>query len=210
VRRSTVREIVTGANFASATMRNPAIGAPCRMPDSYGMGWRVLDDCDLGRVLSHGGGYPGHGSIALLLPDKGTGIFAFANLRYAGPSLPATRAAIMMGKAGALASRPVPVSAGLATAYAAAKAVWRSGDIAAAPLANNMLMDRSPERWKKSIAALKAETGECAMEEPVVPISAMEGNFTWSCAKGRISGRVQRAPTPAVTIQALSFAPAPL
>jgi hypothetical protein len=41
-----------------------------------------------------------------------------------------------------------------------------------------------------------------------MPTSAMEGRFTWTCAHGRLSGRVQRAPTPAVTIQALQFAPA--
>jgi hypothetical protein len=33
----------------------------------------------------------------------------------------------------------------------------------------------------------------------------MEGTFRWSCAHGRIEGRVQRAPTAAVSIQALQF-----
>lgn len=210
VRRSTVREIVSGSNFASAINRNPAIGGACRMANSYGMGWYVQEDCDLGRVVTHGGGYPGYGSIVMLLPDKAIGLFAFANLTYAAPALPATRAAMAMNKAGVLKTAMVPVSAGLASAYASAKAVWQSGDIGAAPLANNMLMDRDATRWKASIAALKAEVGECAMEEAVSPLSAMEGRFTWNCAHGRVSGRVQRAPTPAVTIQHLSFAPAAL
>ena len=208
VKRSTVREIVTGANFAEADNRNPALGPACRMPSAYGMGWSVDEDCDLGRVVSHGGGYPGYGSIVLLLPEKGVGIFAFSNRTYGAPVLPAQRAAFTLNKAGVLADRPIAVSPELATAYAAARAVWASGDIMAAPLANNVLMDRDAAAWKKTIGGLKDEAGACNTSEPIKPISAMEGRFTWTCAHGRISGRVQRAPTTAVTIQALSFAPA--
>lgn len=105
VRRSTAREIVTGANFAAAAMRNAAIGAPCRQASAYGMGWRVLDDCDLGRVVTHTGGYPGYGSVVLLLPDKGVGIFAFSSRTYGAPSLAAFRSALALQKAGALEER---------------------------------------------------------------------------------------------------------
>src|SRR5947209_18406301 len=83
VRRSTAREIVTGANFPSGLMRNPAIGGgPCRQAVAYGMGWRVVDDCDLGRFVTHTAGYPGYGSVVILLPDKNVGIFAFASRTY--------------------------------------------------------------------------------------------------------------------------------
>jgi serine-type D-Ala-D-Ala carboxypeptidase/endopeptidase len=209
VRRSTVREIVTGSNFASGQMRNPAAGgAPCRQAVAYGMGWGVVDDCDLGRIASHGGGYPGYGSTVMLLPDKGVGIFAFSNRTYGGPGLPATRALLALNKAGVLEDRPIAVSAGLASAYEGARAVWRSGNIGSAPLANNMLMDRDVAAWAKLISGAKAEVGECPAREPVKPLSAMEGRFTWECSHGRIEGRVQRAPTPAVTIQALELTPA--
>ena len=209
VRRSTVREIVTGSNFVRVQMRSPdAGGAPCRQAVAYAMGWGVADDCDLGRIVSHGGGYPGYGSIVMLLPDKGVGIFAFSNRTYSGPGLPATRALLALNKAGVLKERPLPVSAGLASAYDAARAVWRTGDIGSAPLANNMLMDRDPAGWAKLISGVKAEVGECTASEPVKPISLMEGRFTWDCSHGRIEGRVQRAPIPEVTIQALEFAQA--
>lgn len=118
VRRSTVREIVTGSNFAAGVMRNAAIGGPpCRQASAYGMGWRVLDDCDLGQVVTHTGGYPGYGSVVLLLPEKGVGVFAFSSRTYGAPSLPAFRAALALQKAGALQATPHPVSAGLASAY---------------------------------------------------------------------------------------------
>jgi len=209
VRRSTVREIVTGANFAVGNPRNPATGgAPCRQATAYAMGWSATDDCDLGRVVAHGGGYPGYGSYILLLPDKGVGLFAFSNKTYGGTSLPTYRAALALDKAGAFADRKPAVSAGLASAYRAARAVWRAGDIGAAPLANNMLMDRDAAAWKSMLAGLRAEAGKCPASEPIVPISDMEGRFTWTCEHGRITGRVQRAPTPAITIQALDFSPA--
>lgn len=209
VRRSTAREIVTGANFAEGNMRNPAIGGvPCRQASAYAMGWGVTEDCDLGRVVAHSGGYPGYGSYVMLLPDKGAGLFAFSNKTYGGSSLPLFRAALALQKAGAFEGRTVPISAGLAAAYTAAQAVWRAGDIKAAPLANNMLMDRDAPAWRKMLAGVKAEVGACPAGEAITPISAMEGKFSWSCEHGRISGRVQRAPTPAVTIQALEYAAA--
>lgn len=209
VRRSTVREIVTGANFVMATMRNPDVGgAPCRQARTYAMGWVATDDCDLGRVVAHSGGYPGYGSYVMLLPDKGVGLFVFSSKTYGGPSLPTWRAALVLQKAGALEDRMVPLTPGLAAAYAAARAVWRSGNIAAAPLANNVLMDHDPAGWAKLVADVKVDVGACPADEPVKPISAMEGKFSWTCAHGRVDGRVQRAPTRAMALQALEFAAA--
>lgn len=209
VRRSTVRQIVTGDNFVSGRMRPAAVGgSPCRQAVTYAMGWNTIDDCDLGMVVTHSGGYPGYGSIVMLLPEKGVGVFAFASRTYAGPSLPAYRALMAMQDAGELKGRTIAVSAGLGEAYEAARAVWRSGDIAKAPLANNLLLDKDAARWKSQIASLKAEVGACAASEAVQPLSSMEGRFTWSCEHGRVSGRVQRAPTKAVELQALEFSAA--
>lgn len=209
VRRGTVREIVTGSNFTGARMRPPAIGgAACRQAVSYAMGWSVTEDCDVGRVVSHTGGYPGYGSVVLLLPDKGVGIFAFSSRTYGGASLPAWRAALALQRAGALTDREEPVSAGLAAAYDAAKSVWTAGAITAAPLGNNMLLDRDAARWARQLADVKAEVGSCRTDAPIKPVSAMEGRFSWTCDTGRIAGRVQRSPRPTVELQALEFTPA--
>jgi serine-type D-Ala-D-Ala carboxypeptidase/endopeptidase len=209
VRRSSVREIVTGNNLLEAAMRDPSIGgAPCRQARAYAMAWRVTDDCDLGRVVGHSGGYPGYGSYLMLLPDKGVGIFAFSSKTYGGTSLPVWRAALALQNAGALEKRTIPVSPGLAAAYDAAKAVWRARDITAAPLANNVLMDHGRAAWAKMIGDVKAEAGECAANEAIEPVSAVEGRFRWTCSHGRVEGRVQRAPMRQLAIQALEFEPA--
>ncbi len=207
VRRATVREVVEGVNMPRGTMRNPSYGgAPCRQAGAYGMGWQVIEDCDLGRVVTHTGGYPGYGSIVLLLPDKGVGLFAFGSRTYNGAIPAAWRALLAMQAAGVLEERATPVSPGLSEAYEIARAIWAKGDVTGAPLANNFLMDRDADRWKTELAGLKTQLGNCPGTEPIAPISAMEGIFTWTCEKGRLRGRVQRAPTNDVTIQALSYA----
>ncbi len=207
VKRATVREIVEGQNMPSGAQRPASVGgAPCRQAVTYAMGWSVVEDCDLGRVVTHSGGYPGYGSIVYLLPDKGVGIFAFSNRTYSSGAAAAMRALLALEKSGALPARTLPVSPGLAEAYAAAKAVWARGEVTGAPLADNFLLDRDAERWKAEIARVKRDVGACAAGEEIAPISAMEGTFTWTCATGKLRGRVQRAPTPEVTIQALSYA----
>jgi CubicO group peptidase (beta-lactamase class C family) len=206
VKRGTVREIVEGTNMPAGRMRAASYGgAPCRQASTYAMGWIVIDDCDLGRVVTHSGGYPGYGSIVYLLPDKGVGIFAFSNRTYSAPAAAAWRALMALNSAGALPGRDEPVSPGLAQAYDVARAIWNRGEVTGAPLANNFLLDRDAERWKDEIARVKRDVGQCAGTEDIQPISAMEGTFTWVCEKGRLRGRVQRAPTREVTIQALSY-----
>jgi len=209
VKRATVRQIVEGANFVAARDRPAVLGAPCRQAFAYAMGWNLVDDCDLGRVVTHTGGYPGYGSVVALMPDAGVGVFAFANRTYAAPSLPAFQALSAMRAAGLAAERPLPIAAGLAQAYDAARLAWRSGDPARAPLAGNVALDRDLARRRAEIATLKAKVGACPAAEPIVPVSAMEGRFTWTCAGGRIAGRVQRAPIPALSLQVLDFSEQP-
>lgn len=208
VMRSTVREIVEGSNFAFGSARPVAAGgAPCRVARAYGMGWRVFDDCDLGLIVTHSGGYPGYGSNVLLLPENGVGIFAFANRTYAGASLPVMKAAMALQAAGKINLRPMPTSDRLAKGYALAQSIWRTGRVEAAGtgLAMNFLMDRNAAHWQTELVRLRAEAGTCAADEPVMPVTAMEGNFVWRCERARIEGHLLLAPTPAVALQALEL-----
>ena len=207
VARPTVREIAEGSNYPQGIMRSPSIGGPCRSAVTYGMGWRVADDCDLGRTLSHGGGYPGYGSHVLLLPEKGIGVFVFTNRTYSGPSVPAWKAAMVLLAAGEARDRAVAVSPGVTRGYELARRVWKEGGVSGVKdgLAMNMLLDRDEAHWAKELARLKAEVGPCAASEPVGARTAMQGGFTWTCEHGRISGGFLLAPTPDVRLQSLSF-----
>jgi len=54
---------------------------------AYGFGLFTVDDLRIGRVVGHGGGYPGFGSHMRWHPASGLGVVAVANARYAPASL---------------------------------------------------------------------------------------------------------------------------
>jgi hypothetical protein len=144
----------------------------------------------------------------LLLPDTGVGIFVFTNRTYNGGSGAAWDAAVALHRAGALAARPVPVTASLRAAYSAAGEVYRAGQVAAAGtlLAMNFLLDRSAENWRAELARLKREVGECDTTAPITAAGALSGKFQWECDRGQLNGELLLAPTDPAGIQALRLA----
>jgi CubicO group peptidase (beta-lactamase class C family) len=205
VRRATVRELAQGSNFPQFRNRPARSGAaPVRQAAAYGMGMIVAVDDRLGLTVSHSGGYPGYGSHLLLLPDRGIGIFAFANRTYAGPARAVWDAAIALDGAGLLgAERELTVSAPLASAYQAAGAMYAAGTVDAAreQLAMNFLLDRDAEHWSRELARLRTEVGECDTSAPIAATGALSGDFTWRCEHGRVAGSLLLAPTRPPRIQ---------
>ena len=211
VRRATVRELAQGSNYPRIRDRPARSGTPpSRQPIAYGMGMIVAIDDVLGLTISHSGGYPGYGSHVLLLPDRGIGLFAFANRTYAGPSRAVWDAAIALDEAGFLGqARESETSEALASAYRAAGAMYRAGSVEVAHelLAMNFQLDRDAEHWSREFAGLKAEVGECETSAPISPTGALSGDFTWRCERGRVDGSLLLAPTRPPTIQALDLSP---
>jgi CubicO group peptidase (beta-lactamase class C family) len=211
VRRGTIRELAQGSNFPGTRTRPGESGAnACRLAATYGMGFGAAQDCDMGLTLSHGGGYPGYGSHVLLLPDYGVGVFAFANRTYAGPSPPVWDAALRLLRAGVLKLRPTPVSASLAATYAAVGKAFAAGSIepAGALLAENVLMDRDAAHRARDLAELKAKVGTCDTSAAIEATGAQSGRFTWTCERGKVSGRLLLAPTREPRIQSYTLSPA--
>lgn len=211
VKRASVRELAQGSNFPALISPRPGSTGQeeCKRATTYGMGMRIMVDCEFGSHLSHGGGYPGYGSFLLLLPQQGVGLFALANRTYAGPGNALYNAASVLKKAGFLKEPPVAVSADLANAYHAAAAIYERGDVAAAEnmLAMNFLMDRDANGWARDLAALKKQLGRCDTASALVARSAMSGAFNWQCASGKLSGRILLAPTQPPRIQSLDLSP---
>lgn len=212
VRRSTVREMVQGLNYPRVAQR-PGIagGQPCAMAMAYAMGLISMQDCDLGAVLTHSGGYPGYGSFMMFMPERNAGVFAFTNRTYSAPAQQVNAAAADLAKAGLIPPRPVPVSPALAAAYRTAAHVFMAGSIepARAMLAMNVLLDRSAAGWIQMLSELRAQVGTCQTAVPIVPNGALAGNFEWACERGRLQGQVLLAPTSPPAIQALRFRPVP-
>ncbi|HEY1604626.1 MAG TPA: serine hydrolase domain-containing protein [Allosphingosinicella sp.] len=208
-RRASVRELSQGEDFPQLAPR-PGGPESCMQALAYGKGLRVAADCDLGLSLAHGGGYPGYGSYMLLFPDRGIGLFAFANRTYAGPTAAVWQAAEALKEAGLLPPpRAIPVSAALASGYMMAGAVWRAGSLEPArmALAMNFLMDKSAANWAGELARLKSELGDCRTNTPIRPTGALTGTFQWRCERGRIDGQLLLAPTNPPAIQALRLNP---
>lgn len=212
VRRGTVRQIAQGLNFQGVFHRFGASGATaCPGALAYGMGWRVVSDCELGLTLNHGGGFPGYGSHVLLLPEFGVALFALSNRTYAGPSAPVWDSAVLLLQQGLL-RRPAPVvSAELAGFYRLAGDVWAEGSVAplTGKVAMNFAMDHTDADRARELATLRAQAGSCRTDAPIRPDGALSGTFTWACAQGRIEGTLLLAPTRPVSVQALrlNFAP---
>jgi CubicO group peptidase (beta-lactamase class C family) len=206
VRRATVRDLVGAINYMPPIERAKELGEPCRQSIGYARGLRVMGDCELGRVLTHGGGYPGYGSNMLLLPDAGVGAFVFSNRTYTGLGVANMRALLAMRRAGAIPDRAAAVSPGLAEAYAMAKRAWLTATVQGLPLAGNVALDKDLPRRARELADTKKLVGMCPMTEAVTPVSAMEGRFEWSCDRGRVIGRVLRAPTEKLQLQVIEFA----
>lgn len=203
--RSSVREMVKWVALRPGYDRPANLGPPCRVGQGYGMGLVVYDDCQLGRVVQHNGGYPGYGSTMQFMPEAGIGMFSFNARTYFSNSGGVRQALHLLRNAGLAPDRAIEVSAGLASAYGFARSAWEKGDPEAAPLAVNVALDRDIADRRAELAALKREVGGCDTSAAISPISAMEGTFEWSCERGTISGRVQRAPITAIELQVLDF-----
>lgn len=209
--KSTIRAMQYGGGFHHRRSRPGKESANCRISGIYGAGLVSSNDCVMGPVLYHGGGFPGYGSHMLLIPDAGIGIFALSNRTYAGPSAPVWDAATALMQSGTIKPAQQPVSALLNDGYVAAKAIWTDGSVAdqQPQLAMNFLMDRTIANWGSYLAAQKAKAGECDTSAPIIPTGNLSGRFSWSCKNGRINGTVLLAPTATAQIQALDFMPAP-
>lgn len=209
VKRATVRELSQGVGFASVQNRPGAPGG-CQQPLYYAKAFRVVQDCDLGLALYHGGGYPGYGSHVVLFVDRGIAIFAFANRTYAGPVPPIWNASVALFKDGQMGTpAAMAVSEALASRYQAIGTIYSKGDVNSGGdiLALNFLMDRTAENWAKDLAALKANVGECDTSAPITPTGALSGTFRWRCANGRVRGDILLSGDRPARIQSVSYSP---
>ncbi len=209
--KSTIRAMQYGGGLPHKRSRPGKEGANCRISGIYGAGLVSSNDCLLGPVLFHGGGFPGYGSHMLLIPDAGVGIFALTNRTYAGPSAPVWDAATALMQSGYVRAPILPVSPLLADGYAAAKAIWAEGSVSGqhTKLAMNVLLDRSVENWAKVIDETKAKSGECDTNAPFTPTGNLAGRFSWTCKTGQVNGTLLLAPIKSAQIQALDFTVTP-
>lgn len=206
VRRASVREMNHLWRPANLTVRrvNGAIEA---VSSGYGYGLRISSDCRFELIVGHGGGLPGYGSYMLWLPDYGVGMFAMANLTYAGPAQPINQALDLLLKSGGLQKRELPASPVLNQARDRIVKLWRAWDDSDAKqmAAMNLFLDRPAAERKEEIRKLKEEVGECAATGPVMAENWLRGQFNMTCSKGTVGVFFTMAPTQPPSVQHLVF-----
>lgn len=175
----------------------------------YGYGLRVSSDCRFAHIVGHGGGLPGWGSYMIWLPDYGVGLFAMANLTYAGPAAVLSEALDALRKTGGLEPRQLPPSQALADTRAGLLRLWEHWDDAAfaSLAADNLALDSPPAARQKAIEQTKSEFGACRADGDVQPENWLRGKFRMRCEKGALDVSFTLAPTSPPKLQSLRIEP---
>lgn len=208
VRRSSIREQEHLARFANFRVDRAAPDVPLRaVAGGYGYGVSVTRDCRFNHIVAHGGGLPGFGSYMLWLPDYGVGLFAMANLTYAGPIAAIDEALDIFGKTGALQARQLPASPELESARKSIVRLWHQWDDREARTfaADNLFLDRSAAERRQAIDKIEGEFGQCQPSGDIHPENLLRGKFRLSCDRGFVEVAFTLAPTMPPKLQSLTF-----
>lgn len=206
VRRSSVREMNHLWRPGNLTVRR-ADGKIQATSSGYGYGLRISSDCRFEQIVGHGGGLPGFGSYMLWLPDYGVGLFAMANLTYAGPAEPINQALDVFLRSGGFQKRELPASPVLTQARDHIVNLWKAWDDSEAKqiAAMNLFLDAPIPQRREEIRKLQEEVGECTAAGPVIAENWLRGQFNMSCQKGTVAVFFTMAPTQPPAVQHLTF-----
>jgi CubicO group peptidase (beta-lactamase class C family) len=206
VRRSSQREMQRLWRTATFSVAREPLRASA---GGYGYGLNVSTDCRFQHIVGHGGGLPGFGSYMMWLPDYGVGIFAMANLTYAGPRAAIDEAFDELRKTGGLEARVLPPAPALLSTRDALVRLWQKWDDAAAAglAADNLFLDQSAAERRAEIEKLKGEVGACRAAEELEPENLLRGSFRMKCERGNVRAAFTLAPTTPPKIQHLRFSP---
>jgi hypothetical protein len=197
---------------APASVTRDAAGAVQLNAGGYGFGLRVSQTCAFPLVVAHSGGLPGFGSVMTWVPDYGIGIVAFGNLTYTGWGRVTPAALDALANARAIHPRSPRASPALTGARdAVSNLIVRWDDRAADSLAaGNLFLDRTKERRRDEIAALRATVGACTPGSGFDTVeNALRGQWTMTCERGKLQVAITLAPTMPPKVQYLEVRPAP-
>jgi CubicO group peptidase (beta-lactamase class C family) len=166
------------------------------MPDveslHYGFGLFEVDDVRFGRVIGHGGGYPGFGTHMRWHPASGLGVIAFANGRYAPSSVLAKEllgVLLHAEVAPASRTRPDDVTGVARAAVERLLEAW-DDDLAAELFAMNVELDEPMDSRKAVLDKIRERHGKL-VPDPDLPGQSLTGfHQVWWLAGAR-GGRVR-------------------
>jgi CubicO group peptidase (beta-lactamase class C family) len=209
VRRSSLREMQQGQRHAGFGATRIAPGAALTASTrAYGFGLTATQDCRTRFSVAHSGGLPGFGSIMIWLPEHGVGVYALANVRYAGAGRAARAILDQLAETGGLAPRQLPASRALVDvrdAIASLVNEWHDETLTTIA-ADNLLLDKSLADRRSEVNALRERVGACRAEGDIRAENWLRGGFRLGCDRGFVDVTVTLAPTNPPTVQYLAFA----
>ncbi|MEJ0054688.1 MAG: hypothetical protein WDN75_03015 [Bacteroidota bacterium] len=208
IKRSSLREMHQMQRLAVLlpNAKNRA-GQPCPTVGGYGYGLGIRKDCNDNITVRHGGGLPGFGSEWRIFPEIGVGIVALSNLTYGGLGYQSTVALDTLIYMAGLKPRTLPVSAILEQRQKEITELLTSWpDDKLGILAENFLMDRSLDSWKKFAAKTLEESGKILKVNTLVPENQLRGTFIIECEKKNIKVFFTLTPEKSPLLQQLDLA----
>jgi CubicO group peptidase (beta-lactamase class C family) len=206
IRRASLREMQQLWRPAPTTVTRDATTGTQLNAGGYGYGLRVSENCSYSHIVAHSGGLPGFGSQMRWLPEYGVGIIAMGNRTYIGWNGPVLTALALLDKTGGLVRRMPEPSRALRDAQrdiSSLIAKWDDG-LADRIAAGNLFLDRSKDRRRRDIDALRARVGQCGPPSGFdIVENALRGQWTLLCEKGEIGVSITLAPTMPPTVQFL-------
>ena len=212
VRRASLREMQQIWRARPAIVTRAAGGAANLNAGGYGYGLRVSQSCDFDHIIAHSGGLPGYGSLMQWLPEYGVGIVAFGNVTYTGWGGVVANAFDLLAKTGGLERRkpqPSPALVEMRDAVSRLVIAWDEAE-ADRMAAMNLYLDRSKDRRRREIEALRADVGQCAAPSAFDAVENwLRGQWTMTCERGDLRVSITLAPTAPPRVQHLDVRRAP-
>jgi len=173
----------------------------------YGYGFGAHESCDFDRIVSHGGGLPGSGSVLVLLPERGVAFVGATNLTYTAPD--PWPALVLLAQKGAIPQRQMRPAPELSQALEAVAGLLQQWDpaLAQARFDRTAWYYETPEELKAHLEELRAKLGACRPGQ-LETENALRGTQTLSCERGTLDAYVTLTPEVPPLIQHLELKPA--
>ncbi len=215
IARSSLREMQELQRVIPPALRWTAAGTPpVPFVSGYGYGLFVTQDAERGRLVTHGGGLPGHGSNMRWHPASGLGIVAAANGRYAPLGLvcrDALNALIDAGTRPPRRPRPWPATTAARAAIERLLDGWDEA-LAERTFAMNVDLDEPLGIRQAQVERLRAAHGRLRPDAREPALADSPAHLRWwllGDAGGRVQAEIVLGPERPARVQWLELISVP-
>ena len=214
LRRASRREMQQVHRPEGAELRRSSSdAAPELAAPAYGYGLSIWEDLQIGRIVGHGGGYPGFGSHMRWHPASGLGVVGVGNARYAPVYLAVREAlALLVEREPAMVRRvrPWPATIEARAGVERLLAAW-DDELADRLFAMNVDLDEPLERRRATFERLRGVHGTLRPDPDAEPESSTPAHLSWWLVgeRGRVAVDILLDPELPPRVQRLTLVSVP-